>query len=254
MQYNLFPSLGLPGRTLLRPAWSVLVEVNMPIFKLNVYRKFQMKEVSQKRLVIAELDTDDPFLIRDMLELRVQQITIDQRTDDHSHLAIDVRNTIGQEMLVCTDHIRTRDGLPASICDKVPLFKLGVAKYAKLTLKPNTLHTSQSDVYRQVMISFPTRDSTSTLQHNEIQQHMYVLFYGAVTDAREFVQQTNDAFKTFIDKQVETTNVAYNKRFNCFQIVFVELPEYLVDAFCCYTHDAILQFAKQIKINLEPKS
>lgn len=139
--YHVRSSLGMPEKRLLFPAWEVKVPINKPIYSANLFRKVFMKEVGQYRLFVNHLETDDEFIIRDLVQLRIQQVTVNQ--ENHKDLYfIDCTNEIGQEMLVSSDHIRWNDaGQPKSailernLCDKVPLFKLRPGKSIKIQLK-----------------------------------------------------------------------------------------------------------------------
>lgn len=58
------------------PAWDITIQVDKPIFVMNLYRKVTMKELGQYRLQISSMEKDDPYLMQDMIEKRISQITI----------------------------------------------------------------------------------------------------------------------------------------------------------------------------------
>lgn len=62
---------GFVNRKLLYPTWEKIFEVNMPQPICNLYRKISMGLVGKYRLFAVNLKTNDPFIIKELIENRI---------------------------------------------------------------------------------------------------------------------------------------------------------------------------------------
>ncbi len=69
--------LGLPNETRLNcPVQKVTGVVDYPLPCVNLYRKLVMAQFGVFKLYIADFECNDPFIVREFLEKRIQQLPI----------------------------------------------------------------------------------------------------------------------------------------------------------------------------------